>query len=422
MLSIRHISWRHILDWGKRVIESLRFFTRNIWNKHRIFTMLSIAILIVGFIIYYYAYPTNELPYEFTTVQRGTVTREVLATGTINPSVIVTVGSQVSGTIKEIYADFNSPVKKGQFLVLIDPDAFYAQLTQAEANLNTAKANLARQEANLVYQKALLEKADIQLKEVEINLKRMSELFNKDFVSKSQFDTAEASYNTALAQKKAQEALHQSEIQAFSAAQAQVAQWEGAVNFAKVNLDRTEIRSPINGIVISRNVDVGQTVMASLQAPVIFIIAKDLTKMEIKSSVSEADIGNVKIGQEVRFTVDAYPDRTFGGNVKEIRMSPDIVQNIVTYGVITNVDNKEMLLMPGMTADVLIKTAFKKNVLLIPVIAIKEKDGKRYVEVFEGKRIKQKEIRTGIKSVSGFIEVISGLNEGERVIISIKRR
>lgn len=386
------------------------------------FTILGVLILIAGFIVYHYVHTSGDLPFDMTVVKRGTLIQEVSASGSVNAIVTVQVRSQVSGAIKEIYVDYNNPVKKGQILAFIDPDAFLAQLSQAQANLNTAKANHARQETSLLYSKALLEKADVQLKEVGLNLKRAGELFNKGLVSRSQLDEAEASYDTAHAQKKAQEAQYQSELRALNASKAQIAQWEGAVNLAKVNLEYTKIKSPIDGIVLSRNIEVGQTISSSPQTEILFVVAKDLAKMEVNTNVSEADIGNIKKGQEVAFKVDAYPDKVFSGRVKEIRMAPNIEQKIVTYGVITGVDNEELLLRPGMTADVWIRTASREDVLLIPAITVKEEDGKRYVEVMEGRGIKKRDVKTGLKGTDGLIEILSGLNEGEKVVLSIRRK
>ena len=387
-----------------------------------IVTTLGLLISIGWIVAYRHLHKGSNPPYEFATALKGSITQRVLATGTINPVITVQVGSQVSGIIREIYADYDSPVKRGQLIALIDPDSFYAQLAQAEANLTTAKANLARQEANLIHSRALLEKAIVQFREAELSVNRTRALFSGGFVSKSQLDTAVACYDTAYAQRKAQEAQSEAELQGLQAARAQVTQWEAAVNFAKVNLEYTRIRSPIDGLIISRNVDIGQTIVASLQSPTLFVVAKDLTKMEINADISEADIGRIKLDQEVTFNVDAFPGRTFTGRVKEIRTAPKTVQNIVTYGVIAEIDNKEMILKPGMTATVWIKTAYKQSVLLIPLSAVKEQEGKRYVEVKEGKEIKKKRVETGLKGTERFVEIISGLREGEKVVISTKQK
>lgn len=389
-------------------------------SKTTVVSISGIIVLAAVIITYQYIRSANGLPYDFAVVKRGNLVHEVTPTGVINPVVSVQVGSQVSGTIKELYVDYNSPVKKGQLIALIDPAAFKAQLEQAEANLNAARANRSQREAGLLYSKALMEKAEAQYKEEELNYTRVKNLFPEGYVSKSQFDASEAAFDTAAAQRRAQEAQYRADSEALNAARAQVAQLEGAVNFARVNLEYTNITSPINGVVISRNVDVGQTVAATLQAPTLFVIAEDLTKMQVKSNVSEADIGDMRVGQGVTFTVDAYPDRVFKGTVKEVRMSPDVVQNVVTYGVITWVDNIDLLLRPGMTADVRIKTARKENVLMLPAAAVKEKEGKKHVEVLEGKEVRKKEVTTGMRSSDGFIEITSGLKEGEKAVVAVK--
>lgn len=380
------------------------------------------GLLIAGYTAYNLIDVPGKPPYELAVVKRGDLVHKVLAAGTVNAVVTVQVGSQTSGTIKAIYADYNTPVKKGQLLALIDPDAFSAQLMQARANLVSAQANLARQEAIILYSKALLEREDVQLKEAWINLKRTRELFRKGFVSRSELDAAEAAHGTASARKKAQDAHLQAELKALGAAQAQVAQNAGAVELAEVNFDRTKIRSPIDGVVISRAIDVGQTVAASFQSPTLFVIAKDLTRMEVNARVSEADIGGVQVGQDVIFTVDAYPGKAFGCKVKEIRMSPSAGQAPVTYGVLAQLDNKGLLLRPGMTTDVWITTQSKENALLLPVTALREKGREKYVEVLEGKKTVWKNVRTGLKGEGGVIEILSGLAEGEKVIIPGKKK
>jgi HlyD family secretion protein len=204
-----------------------------------IFVILAFLILAGASMTYRSLRPANKIPYMLATVEKGTLVKQVLATGTINAEVTIQIGSQVSGTVKEIYVDYNSPVRKGQLLALIDPDAFQAQLAQAESSLESSKANLARQEANLLYSRALLEKADVQLKEAEINANRMRKLFNEGLISKSQLESTETSFFTAWAEKKAQEALYNAELQAQKAAQ--IAQSNGAVTLARVTLNRTEI-------------------------------------------------------------------------------------------------------------------------------------------------------------------------------------
>ncbi len=363
-------------------------------TKETVVTVMLMIILLSGFIFNSCTNSTNNLPYETAIVKRGNIVKEVSATGIINAEISVQVGSQVSGIVKEIYVENNSVIKKGQLLALIGAQIFEAQLMQAQANLEAAKA--------------LLEKTDIQLKEAELRLNRIKELFERRSVSRSDLDAAEASYNSLNAQKKAQIG--------------RVAQSEGALKTAKVNFDHTRLISPIDGIVLSRNIEIGQVVTAALQPSTLFVIASNLRIMQIVINVSEADIGNIKVGQEITFTVDAYPDKTFAGKVKKIYMGPNIKQNIVYYNVIASVDNTELLLRPGMSSDVRIKTAHRENVLLIPAITVKQNDSTKYVEVWEANKIMRKNVTTGLKGGDRFIEVLAGLNEGEKVVVSNRRK
>jgi len=267
----------------------------------------------------------------------------VSATGTVNAVTTVLVGTQVSGTIKHIYVDFNSSVKKGQPIAQIDPSTFEAQVEQARANLLSAKANVEKEEATLLDLKRTME--------------RNRELFSKGLIAKSELDTSETNYETAKAQ--------------LSASKAQLAQAEAALRHSEINLRYTKILSPVDGIVVSRNIDVGQTVAASFQTPTLFTIAQDLTKMQIDTNVDEADIGKVKVDQDVEFTVDAYPDITFKGKVGQVRIAPITVQNVVTYDVVITMNNLDLRLKPGMTANVSIIIAEKKDILKIPNAALR---------------------------------------------------
>jgi HlyD family secretion protein len=341
----------------------------------------------------------NEPKFRTEKVVRGDIEMAVTATGTVNPVTTVLVGTQVSGTIKNIYVDFNSPVKKGQLIARIDPALFEAQVNQARANLLAAKANLEKAEATLVDAKRTME--------------RNKELLAKDLIAQSDFDTAETNYETAKA--------------SVSAAKSQVAQNEAALSSAETNLYYTKIVSPVDGIVVSRNVDVGQTVAASFQTPTLFSIAQDLTKMQIDTNVDEADIGNIKVGQDVEFTVDAYPDTTFKGKVWQVRNAPITVQNVVTYDVVVQVDNPELMLKPGMTANVSIIVSIKKNVLKIPNAALRFKPAEKVkpavqqkgsgVWILEQGNPKRVTISTGI-SDGNYTELISGkINEGQEAIV-----
>lgn len=341
----------------------------------------------------------NGMKYRVQKVARGEIVSSVTATGTVNAVTTVLVGTQVSGTIKTLYVDFNSPVKRGQLIAQIDPATFEAQVGQAKANLFSAKANLEKSEATVIDAKRTME--------------RNRELVSENLIAQSDFDTAETNYETAKASR--------------GEARAQIAQTEAALKFAETNFQYTRIVSPVDGVVISRNVDVGQTVAASFQTPTLFTIAQDLTKMQIDTNVDEADIGKVTVGQNVDFTVDAYSETTFKGSVWQIRNAPIIVQNVVTYDVVIKVDNSELKLKPGMTANVSIIIAIKKEALKIPNAALRfmpsEKEtgesvkkglGIWIIEKGEPKRIP---IVTGI-SDGNYTELVSGaLKEGQEVII-----
>jgi HlyD family secretion protein len=341
----------------------------------------------------------NEPQFRTDKVVRGDIEMAVTATGTVNPVTTVLVGTQVSGTIKNIYVDFNSPVKKGQLIAQIDPALFEAQVNQAKANLLLAKANVEKAEATSVDAKRTME--------------RNKELLAKNLIAQSDFDTAETNYETAKA--------------SVSAAKSQVAQSEAALSSAETNLFYTKIVSPVDGIVVSRNVDVGQTVAASFQTPTLFSIAQDLTKMQIDTNVAEADIGNVKVGQDVEFTVDAYPDITFKGKVWQVRNAPITVQNVVTYDVVIQVDNPELKLKPGMTANVSIIISLRKDVLKIPNAALRflpVEMGKPSLQqkgagvwILEQGKPERVSVSTGISDGS-YTELVSGkISEGQEVIV-----
>jgi HlyD family secretion protein len=371
--------------------------------KKIIIGILILAILgTVGFVL---LRSKGSAP-NFRTVQvaRGNIVAIITATGTINPVTSVLVGTQVSGTIQQIYVDYNSRVKKGQILAQIDPAPFEAKAQQERANLLQARANV--------------EKAQVSLVDTKRTLDRNTELYEKKFIAKSELDTAETNYEAAKAQ--------------LSVANAQVAQEEAALEYAETNLKYTKILSPVNGVVVSRNVDVGQTVAASFQTPTLFTIAQDLTKMQIDTNVDEADIGKVKVDQEVEFNVDAYPDSTFKGKVWQIRIAPLIVQNVVTYDVVATVDNPEMKLKPGMTANVSIIVAKRDNVLRIPNAALRFRpaDAARpprnsnpstkrgsSIWILENGKPKRVGVRTGISDGS-YTEVVAGqLEERQEVIV-----
>ena len=246
-------------------------------------------------------------------VERGEISSIVTATGTINPVVTVLVGSQVSGTIKALYADFNSRVKEGEVIAQIDPAIFDAQVEQAKANVATALANLSNAQANLQNIQANLVKAEVAVSDTKRTLDRNMQLMKMNAIAQASLDTTQANYDSAVAQREATKAQLEVAKSQIESAKAQVEHSKAALKLAETNLRYTTIRSPVNGIVISRNVDVGQTVAASLQAPTLFTIAKDLTQMQVDTNFSEADIGRIEKEQEATFNVDAYPERTFRG-------------------------------------------------------------------------------------------------------------
>lgn len=302
----------------------------------------------------------NGQPQHFTSkVERGEIHDVVEATGMINAVITVQVGSQVSGVIAKLYVDFNSRVQKGQVVALIDPALLQGALLQATADFENAKANLVAAKANL-------DKAKAALVQTKADYDRAMGLTKDGITSQQQLDLAKANYDSANASVGGAAAN-------VAQAEAQVSQKDAAVKVAQTNLDYTVIKSPIDGTVVARNVDVGQTVAASLQAPTIFTIAQDLTKMQVYAKTDESDVGNVKLGKEVSFKVDAFPKDTFRGVVSQVRMNATTIQNVVTYDTIIDFDNPDLKLFPGMTAYVTIPVATVRNVLKLPNTALRYK-------------------------------------------------
>ena len=367
--------------------------------------------------------------YRMSKVERGDITAYVSATGTLNPVIMVQVGTQVSGTVKKLFADFNSTVIPGQQLAELDQATFRAKVVQAEANLDTARAEVKNTVANAHNVRASIEtaRADVgsrtaQLKKARVTIvdtkrvfDRQQALFERSLLPRSEVETAQTAYDTAVAQYNAAQAdleaaeakLHAARAQLGAAeaqvekAQAQVHQAQAALDQARIDLDRTIIRSPVHGTVISRSVDVGQTVAASLQAPTLFTIAQDLTKMQVDTNVSEADIGQVAVGQQATFTVDAYPGQVMHGTVREIRSAPIIVQNVVNYNAVIAVDNSEGKLRPGMTATVSILVAQREDVLKIPKTALRfqpqltPKEREQFITAFQPRQARHAAGGTG---------------------------
>lgn len=302
-------------------------------SKKATVVLLSFGLVAAASMFFYFKKTNAATPYRTMPVERGDIAATVNATGTVNAVTTVQVGSQVSGTITKLYADFNSVVKTGQVIVQLDSTFLSAQVKGAAANL---------------------EKAQVAVNGAKRDLDRADSLFKRNLLSQAELDAALTAYESAIAGAK---------------------QSQAALELAKTNLRYSTIRSPISGVVISRNVDVGQTVAASLQAPTLFTIANDLRKMEVETNIDEADIGKIRESQSATFTVDAYPDRPFTGTVMQIRLAPMIQQNVVTYNVVIAVDNPELKLMPGMTANVSILVDHQEHVLKITNAALRFRPG-----------------------------------------------
>jgi len=326
--------------------------------KSKWLILIGVAVLAGLFLIF--GLNRNVQAQHFTAkVERGDIQDVVDATGTINAVITVQVGSQVSGTIAKLNVDFNSRVRKGDVVALIDPALFQGALLQASADLDNAKANLVAARANL-------EKAKAASQQTKADYDRAAVLTKDRIMSQQQLDLAKANYDSANAAVGAADAN-------VTQAEAQVSQKAAALTVAQTNLNYTVIRSPIDGTVVARNVDVGQTVAASLQAPTIFTIAQDLTKMLVYTKTDESDVGNIKPGKPVTFKVDAFPKDMFHGVVSQVRMNPTTVQSVVTYDTIIEFANPELKLFPGMTAYVTIPVANVQNVLKVPNTALRYK-------------------------------------------------
>ncbi len=309
--------------------------------------------------------------YRLAKLERGPLSAAVSASGTLSALVTVQVGSQISGQIEDIRVDFNSEVKKDQIIARLDPSTFESRVAQAEADLQAAESAAEVARGSLVVREAELGKARIALADAERNLERKRALVRQNFISAAELDTAQAAVDTAREQTSlalADLAVARAQV---GSARAQVAQRQAGLRQARLDLDRTIIRSPVDGVVISRNVDVGQTVAASFQAPVLFTIARDLRQMEVNVAVDEADVGRVATGQKLRFTVDAFPGERFSGQVTQIRKSPVTSNNVVTYSVMARVDNPELKLLPGMTASARILTEERQDALKLPNEALR---------------------------------------------------
>jgi HlyD family secretion protein len=305
----------------------------------------TVILLIAGISGYFFYTRTPEVTYKTAKIERGMIVSTVAATGNLSAVTTVQVGTQVSGTIQKIYVDFNSRVKKGQAIAEIDPSLFNASVEQSQGNYLSADANL--------------QKAKVTLADAERTYVRSKKMLADGIISQSDFDVAETAVQSAKA--------------AVAASEGTLSQTRGSLMQSKTNLRYSIIRSPVDGVVISRAIDVGQTVAASFSTPTLFTIAQDLTKMQIEVSVDEADISRIQLQQKASFTVDSYPEQTFRGKVIQIRSAPVITQNVVTYVVVVSVDNSDLKLKPGMTANVSVEVARKEDVLKLPPAALRFK-------------------------------------------------
>lgn len=364
-------------------------------------TVLLVGLILAAGVAAYSYWPNGKSPpserYRTQTVDRGDIVQTITANGTLNPVVLVNVGTQVSGTVRKIHADFNDRVKEDQVLAELDPALFQAQVRQSEANVLAAQAALAL---------------------ARIKIDRVATLQQKNLVAKEELDIARQQVDAATAQLKLAEAQLERD---------------------RINLRNSVIRSPISGVVVARSVDVGQTVAANFQTPTLFQIAQDLRQMQINTSIAEADVGSLQPNMPASFTVDAYPDQRFQGRIRQIRLNPTIQQNVVTYNVVVDVDNADGRLLPGMTAYVSVNAAERKNVLRVPNAALSfqprrddeeedkprppAKERKTQVHVLDERgKLKPVPVETGITD-NALTEIVNGdLKPGERVVTRDARK
>ena len=386
----------------ERISQSRMFRLPSQQSRFRLAWIISISTILLLGTGFWYWWTSSSPPIRYMTmaVDRGPITAIVTATGTVNPMISVQIGSQVSGKIVKLFADFNSEVRQGHVLAQIDQQPFNARVSQARAAVKSAAGNLAKAK-NLAAQRTR-------------ERDRMAALTEQAFVSQAEFDLAETNYHDALAQ--------------VEVAQAQTDQASATLASAELDLGYTTIYSPVNGTVISRNVDIGQTVAASFQTPTLFVIAQDLTQMQVNANVSESDIGGVAEGKAAHFRVDAYPKHIFDGRVTQVRNAPISIQNVVTYDVVIAVNNQDLKLKPGMTATVTIVAEEKEHPLRIPNSALRFRmpdvpvDRKAtvvWVKDHDG-QARRVPVTTGIAD-SFSTEIVEGeLKEGDIVIVGIE--
>ena len=386
---------RRVASWLREFVIAAR--------AHLAISLVILATLILGAVGVWWVLGSGATAsYVTAPLARGDVTRAITATGSVNPVLTITVGSYVSGVIQEIDCDFNTKVKKGQLCAKIDARPYQTIVEQNQASVATAQAQLQKDQADLAY--------------ATINERRFASLSAQNATSRDSYDVA----INALNQARAQVAVDQ----------ATIGQRQAGLDAATVNLGYTNIVAPVDGIVVSRNVTMGQTVASSFQTPTLFLIATDLSKMQVDTSVSESDVGAVHVGDKARFTVEAYPDKTFEGEVNQVRQAPQTVQNVITYDVVITVANPQLLLKPGMTATVRVITAERRNVLRVPDAALRYvpgglSSGSVHAEaqtpglwVLRSGRPVRVAVTPGLDDDSYTEIVTSDVREGESVIVS----
>ncbi len=438
-------------------------------RQHRWWLAASaIVVLAVGAVLYFRG--SEQLGYLTIPIDRGDIEAAITTTGNTNAVTTVQVGSQVSGNVIALYADFNTKVKKGQLVARIDPAIFQAKVDQAKANLDSSRSavvtaratvvkadsDIANAQANVATAKANVVRAQSAVTDAGTKNTRRVELVKQGIIAQEDADTAQSTYDqavasldaenaavvaaqSAVASAQAQKEVAQAQLQA---AESQVKQNSAALQQAQLDLDHTQIVAPVDGTVVSRNMDVGQTVAASFQAPTIFLIAQDLTKMQVDTNVDESDVAPIRVGQQANFTVDAYPGVTFPGVVSQIRQAPINVQNVITYDVVVEVSNADLKLFPGMTANVKIVTGRVERALRLPAAAMRfhpatattsagraaaSKAGQpagvrgqhqQSVYLLDEGHLTRVQARLGI-SDGNYTEILGGLNEGQLVVTGI---
>ncbi len=339
-----------------------------------------------------YARRSDETPEIVSAVvSRQSIVSTITASGTLEAVSMVSVGTQVSGSVLSLHADFNSVVRKGQVIARLEPSLYESAIEQAGANLEKAEADL--------------ERLRVAAADAETKRDRTRALWERQLVSANDMDAADVAVNSARAQVRS--------------ADAQKTQAAANLTQARVNLAKTVILAPIDGIVVARNVDVGQTVAASLQAPTLFVIAADLSQMQLKASIDEADVGRIAQGQNVSFTVDAYPGESFRGTVRQVRLNPTVEQNVVTYAAIITAPNAGLKLRPGMTASATAEVARRDNVLTVPSAALRLRPGSNTLSILEGTSMRTVSVKTGISDATSTEIADGAIQEGARVVTRI---